>query len=87
MGEYEEARLRIISEGACPGLIKFLGESWRDNSLEEEIECLEAMYKLSQHTKNHLRMASCPSNFERYFRPTLTPGPTVHVLWSKFCEL
>jgi HEAT repeat protein len=56
MGEYEEARLRIISEGACPGLIKFLGEGFRENSLEEEIQCLDAIHKLSQHQKNHMRM-------------------------------
>lgn len=56
MGEYEDARLRIISEGACPGLIKFLGEGFRDNSLEEELMCLEALHKLSGHTKNHMRM-------------------------------
>ena len=56
MGEYEEARLRIISEGACPGLIKFLGEGFRENSLEEELQCLDAIHKLSQHQKNHMRM-------------------------------
>jgi len=56
MGEYEESRLRIISEGACPGLIKFLKEDHRENSLEEELGCLNAIHKLSQHQKNHMRM-------------------------------
>lgn len=56
MGEYEESRLRIISEGACPGLIKFLKEDHRENSLEEELGCLDAIHKLSQHQKNHMRM-------------------------------
>ena len=56
MGEHEEARLRIISEGAVPGMIKFLKEEHRENSLEEELMCLEAIYSLSQHQKNHMRM-------------------------------
>jgi hypothetical protein len=56
MGEHEDARLRIISEGACPGLVKFLNEGHRENSLEEELMALESIYKLSQHLKNHNRM-------------------------------
>lgn len=59
MGEYEEARLRIISEGAVPGMIKFLNEGHRENSLEEELMCLDSIYKLSQHQKNHMRMVHC----------------------------
>jgi hypothetical protein len=60
MGEYEEARLRIISEGAVPGMIKFLNEGHRENSLEEELMCLDSIYKLSQHQKNHMRMVPRP---------------------------
>jgi hypothetical protein len=80
MGEYEESRLRIISEGACPGLIKFLNEGHRENSLEEELSCLEAIHKLSQHQKNHMRMVHCtplpsPSSSHSQLAPPLHFAP------------
>ena len=65
MGEHEDARLRIISEGACPGLVKFLNEGHRENSLEEELMALESIYKLSQHLKNHNRMV-CHTSSEPF---------------------
>ena len=65
MGEHEDSRLRIISEGACPGLVKFLNEGHRENSLEEELMALESIYKLSQHLKNHNRMV-CHASFEPF---------------------
>mmetsp|Transcript_5720 Transcript_5720/g.20122 ORF Transcript_5720/g.20122 Transcript_5720/m.20122 type:complete len:437 (+) Transcript_5720:53-1363(+) len=56
IGRLEEARFRVIAEGATQGIVKFLLEGDKDNSLEDEIMCLETIYQLSQHPKNHTRM-------------------------------
>ena len=91
MGEHEEARLRIISEGAVPGMIKFLKEEHRENSLEEELMCLEAIYSLSQHQKNHMRMVPRPLVFPPLHICLLPPSACLVSVWviscAALCEL
>eukprot|EP00286_Rhodomonas_abbreviata_P002262 CAMPEP_0181347824 /NCGR_PEP_ID=MMETSP1101-20121128/34081_1 /TAXON_ID=46948 /ORGANISM="Rhodomonas abbreviata, Strain Caron Lab Isolate" /LENGTH=449 /DNA_ID=CAMNT_0023460057 /DNA_START=389 /DNA_END=1734 /DNA_ORIENTATION=+ len=56
IAEYDEARIRLVAEGCTPGLIKFLNEGTKENSLEAELIGLKAAHILSQHSKNHTRM-------------------------------
>jgi len=72
LGEYDEAKKRIVADGATPGIIKFLAEGYKDNSLEAEITGLTAALKLSQTPANHTRMVRdniLPTLFEFVHSP------------------
>jgi len=54
--ENDDCRIKFVSAGVTPGLLRFVVEAERQDSLETELIALTALLRLSMHPKNHNRM-------------------------------
>jgi len=56
LAEFEEAQFKLVQEGAVPGILKFMAEDSRDDSLQQELKALKSLSNLALHEKNPLRI-------------------------------